>query len=893
MRILRNHLITVFGSVQPEIFIEYLRDPNKRGVQFPDLLTYRHYAMDYFRTYTYEEVDKLYHNFCDTVKKRGLLCNGAGVFALLPEYTLRVLSTDIGEPVCRQDEHLNWRSAYLQLGQDLLTTAHLAYLNVTENHEFTSFNWAAIIKDDDKRLSEILEKGLAENHFHLNGSTRGFDLSWLCLMNHPMRIKKFFPEEKSRITSERDRNDRFYENLYSSISGGTFDNRLEWKDRLLIACYIRANLFLWIQNGQIPEDITPEDDVAPEYRMIHFVDSISYHSVRDIENLIDSIKINYGQCGRFKQPNGKYKYIDYAITADMARNDDPCRSLTGERAFLFKALRLIYSGEANRSNMRGFANLFYLYLLIKTQFRREMIQANGKYGFKNFAKYQDRKDLIFEYYTEYELEAKNLSVCDGMKRCHVKSLEMRIAPGDSYLKQCKKVTDTDNSVLFLQKISRPKTKEDRIAKSVANKWFYVLHFPKLPEKNDVRHTNESLYFLNHPRNHILRTKSRRQALSIAKAIEKYNWLCANIRGFDACTFEIGNRPECFATEFRFLRSLILTNQKNDFQSDMLHPKLRATYHVGEDFEDIIDGLRAIDEAVIFLELKSGERLGHALALGVNVRKYYALKDNWIILKKQDYLDNIVWMVNKAKALNISLSSAFKQSLYDKAAELIYEIYHNDIQICDYYNSWLLRGDEPLLYRFGYFDKDSYKDGFSYRSNNILSQYLRSRILNHYDPNEYESIRNNPKTAELYSRYHFDYNVRKNGDKLETIKITEDHIRAAEQLQIGMQREISRKRIGIECNLSSNVLIGPFELYEQHPLFTFIPVLQGRDSIVQFASINTDDQGVFDTSLEEEYALLRSTLSLMRNGEGEPMYSFDEIYAYIEKLRRNGMTQTFP
>lgn len=893
MRILRNHLITVFGSIQPEMFIEYLRDPYKRGDQFPDLLTYRHYALDYFKTYTYEEIDKLYHNFDDTVKKRGLLCNNAGVFALLPEYTLRVLSTDIGEPVCKQDEHLNWRSAYLQLGQDLLTTGHLAYLNVTENHEFTSFNWAAIIKDDDKRLSEILEEGLAENHFHLNGSTRGFDLSWLCLMNHPMRIKKFFLEEKLRITGERDRNERFYENLYFSISGGTFDNRLEWKDRLLIACYIRVNLFLWIQSGQIPEDFAIGKDEAPDYRIVRFVDSISYFPVRDIESLVDSVKINYGQCGRYKQPNGKYKYIDYAITGDIACNDDPCRSLVGERAFLFKALRLIYSGEANQSNMRGFANLFYLYILIKTQFRREMIQANGKYGFKNFAKYQDRKDLIFEYYTEYELEAKNLSVRDGMKRCHVKSLEMRIAPSDSYLKQCKKVTDTDNSVLFLKKISRPKTKEDRIVQSIANKWFYVLHFPKLPEKNDVRHTSEALYFLNHPRNHILRTKSYRQALSVAKAIEKYNWLCANIRGFDACTFEIGNRPECFATEFRFLRGLIITNQRNGFQSEPLHPKLRATYHVGEDFEDIIDGLRAIDEAVIFLELKSGERLGHALALGVNVRKYYALKDNWIILKKQDYLDNIVWMVNKAKALNISLSSAFKQSLYDKAAELIYEIYHNDIQICDYYNSWLLRGDEPLLYRFGYFDMDSYKNDFSYKSNNILSQYRRSSILKHYNPSEYESIRDNPKTSALYSRYHFDYKVRENGDKLETIKITEDYIRAAEQLQIGMQREISRKRIGIECNLSSNVLIGPFELYEQHPLFTFMPVLQDRDSIVQFASINTDDQGVFDTSLEEEYALLRSTLSLMRNSEGEPLYSFDEIYGYIEKVRRNGMTQTFP
>ncbi len=892
MRILRNHLITVFGLIQPEMFIEYFKDPKRYQKSFPDLLTYRHYALDYFKTYTYEEVDKLYYNFEDTIKKRGLLCNSAGIFALIPEYTLRVLSINIDEPVCKQDEHLNWRTAYLQLGQDLLTTAHLAYLNITENHEFTSFNWPAIIKDDDKRLSEILENGLAENHFHLNGSTRGFDLSWLCLVNHPARIKHFFPDEKSKIKSERDSNNRFYSNLYPSVSSGTSDNRLEWRERLLIACFIRANLFLWIQSGQIPEGLK-FGGYTPEYSIIHFIESLSYSSSNDLDNLINWVKINYGQCGRIMQPNREYRYIDYAITADVACNDDPCRSLVGERAFLYKALRLIYSGEANWNNMRGFSDLFYLYILIKTQFRREMIQANGKYGFKNFAKYQDRKDLIFEYYKEYELEAKNLSVNDGMQRCHVKSLEMRIGPADSCHKQCKKITDTDNSILFLQKESIPHTKEKRKEQSIENKWFYVLHFPKLPEKNDIRHSSKALSFLNHPRNYTLRNKSQRQALAIARAIDKYNWLCANIRGFDACTFEIGSRPECFATEFRFLRGLILTNQRNNLQSDMLQPKLRATYHVGEDFEDIIDGLRAIDEAIIFLELKSGERLGHAMALGVNARKYYALKNNWIVLKKQDYLDNIIWLLNKSKALNINLSSAFKQKLHDKAADLIYEIYQTDIQICDYYNSWLLRGDEPLLYRFGYFDDELYKSNLLYKSNNILSQYHRSQILNHYDLSEYASIRNNHKAAYLYSMYHFDHDVRENGDKYETIKITEDFIRAAEQLQIGMQREVSQKRIGIECNLSSNVLIGPFELYEQHPLFNFLPVLQDRDSIVQFASINTDDQGVFDTSLEEEYALLRSTLSLMRNSEGEPLYSFDEIYGYIEKVRRNGIAQTFP
>ena len=50
--------------------------------------------------------------------------------------------------------------------------------------------------------------------------------------------------------------------------------------------------------------------------------------------------------------------------------------------------------------------------------------------------------------------------------------------------------------------------------------------------------------------------------------------------------------------------------------------LGRTYHVGEDFYDLIDGLRAIDEAITFFELGKNDRLGHALALGVNPYDYY-------------------------------------------------------------------------------------------------------------------------------------------------------------------------------------------------------------------------------------------------------------------------------
>ncbi len=896
MRILRDHLITIFGLFRPERLINdlYSKYCNpKKAPRFenfiPDQLTYRSFAMQYFNNLTYEEVDGLYQNMRRTIEWRSKFCGGESVFALLPEYTLHVLELDSAIPICRQNERLNWRSCYLQLGQDLLTAAHLAYIGVNESREFKFFGWPALIGTDDRRLAEVLNRGLAENHFHLNGSTRGFDLSWICLMNHPHRITKFFMT-KSKFKEETV-NNTFEENLYAYSSLGISDNQMSWKQKLFCACWLRVVLFLWLQNQRFPFDYLSPQDNSVKY-FSNLVKRIETISSLDLENLTDTAKILHGECGKFKQIGGGEKIFDYTIISSEIHNDSPCRSLSGERKFLYDSFRVIFSGKANTYAWLGFTDLFYLYILIKTQFRHEIIQSNGRYGFKNFAKYQDRKDIIFEVFPEYALEAKNLSINDGIKRNRIKSLEARVGPKTSSFEQRIAIRKIDDSITFLQNKKIPQLSETRKAEGLKHEWFYVLHFPKIPEKTG---RERELSFLNKPRNAKLRAKSKAQAFSVAHALERYNWLSTRIRGIDACTFEIGCRPEVFATEFRFLRNFVCTefSQAWDYSSDILQPKLCATYHVGEDFLDIIDGLRAIDEALIFLEMKSGERLGHALALGVDVHEYYTLKNHWIVLTKQDYLDNIVWALNKAKALNINLGSSFKQKLYDKAASLIYEIYKQNIQICDYYNSWLLRGDDPELYRFGIYDSDEYESGFSFLGNNAVSQYGRSRIREFNHPREFSAVRGNASAASLYSMYHFDYKARSNGEEREVIHITEDYIKMAEAIQKGMQYEIAQRRIGIECNLSSNVLIGPFNLYEKHPIFRFYPMFRSEHGFSQFVTINTDDQGVFDTSLEEEFALMECTLRSMCDKDQMPQYNDEEIYKYLERLRRNGFSQTFP
>lgn len=898
MRTLREHLRIVFGKIQPEALIKTLRTGGKSGMrvdsQGVDCLAYRHFSMDMLRELTYEEVDALHDHMMDRIRKIG---SEYGVFALLPDYTRDVLRMDGNEPICRQDQLLNWRHCYLYLGQDLLTTAYLAYNDLKERRVTKDFIWPSQIRTDDSRLASVLDKGLAENHFHLNGSTRMFDLSWIYLMNHPLKIKGYF---KNGNRSEKDINDRFEESLSGSVSYGVADNRLDWEKRIAIACCIRAALFGWIYSG-IP-------NVAIFDKIFSIADSEMFETYSWLPEKIKLLTMLSGSFS-FKQLDGCYRYVDYAINGEALGYEDRehcCRSLTGERALLYKAFYKVYSNAIeNEKERRVFMDLLYLYILLKTQLRSEIIQVNGRYGFKNFAKYQDRKDIVFWKCPQYSLEARNLSVNESMDGGSVRSLEMRIGPEKKHHAMYERIKNIDDEIRFLRGEPKPHGSMELKKSGLKSHYFYVLHFPKLPEPQNEKTIPDSGVFDElykaKPRNHSMRMKTKKQAFAIANAMQKWDWLCTRIRGIDACTYEIGCRPEVFATEFRFLRGLVLSADTGNISPERhLQPRIMATYHVGEDFMDIIDGLRAIDETIQFLEMEPGERLGHALALGVDPEKYYKLKHRRIVIPKQDLLDNIVWALNRSRELGVTVDHTLAEKLRQTAEQLIFEIYCKceepvrSYSLHEYYDSWKLRGDSPELYRWDQFDKDTYKEEKGGFYSNFSYQYNLNRIRRPNSPEEFKNIRENYAVAHLYNMYHFNYTARAAGQEKQEFKVDDAYISMAYDIQQKMMQAISSRRIGIECNPSSNVLIGPFKTYEEHPIFRFYPSHAAYDQIVQYVSINTDDQGVFDTSLKMEYALLASAMRSMKNStDGSPRYNDDVIYDYLERLRQNGTSQTFP
>ena len=846
--------------------------------------------------YSIDDIRMMYEEF-----KSGCQDNAdipESLFQLAVSYGLRVLEHCGEVPVVKREHLMDFREISLLIGQDMLTTAYLACK--TFRHELppqVKFDWNKVIDTNDRRLKHILEQGIAENHFHLAGSAPVFFLSWVAVMNHPQLIDKFFGSLYSSA-------DPFVENRQIILSFSNDARPLSWNQSLRYAAWIRTALFQKVYGIQD----------AKELKLSHLDPDLS--DITELSTRVMTLRTLYGQL--FPQPDGTSRCLDYAIRNNNDYFDlrSANRLFCGERELLYRCFLACFEGRLNREEQ----NQFYAYLLLKNRFRAELIQVNQERGFANFFIYQDRKAIFWGDKDEYWREAQRMTVNAQFVNRTAKSLEIRFTPALSQEFIYKSILEEDNNILFADDggcfpfipsgTAQPTasflpgctawTGWDDGQKAAVGRslpFFYVLHFIK---EQMEKPTEPFLSDTIAPRNSEVRRKARQAALALTEALERSEYLCSRIRGVDASSFEIACRPETFAAEFRFLKSFVpqrysihlLTSKKR------LLPKLSVSYHVGEDFLDMADGLRAIDEAVRFLHLSRGDRLGHALALGVPPSVHYRLKAQTIILPKQDMLDNFVWLLFRSTEYGVPIEPNLRDEMTRQSEVLLHEIYGNCLRrhgivmtLQEYYQAWQLRGDHPHCYRST--EPDGQKAGFSFPSDYSIEAKYNACCTDSYPP--LAVFRSHHRLVVLMYYYHYGFHERQEGLKPCRWPVSDAYQQLMAQMQQCMQKMIAQKGIAIECNLSSNQLIGTFGDYPLHPLFRFNQHLLSSDEKKQHlcVSVNTDDQGVFDTSLENEYALLAESLSRMKDDSGERLYSDEVIYEYIDYIRRMGLEQIFP
>lgn len=865
---IRKTIEILFKRQNPENIINNFYYKNGKALLPPEFFS-MYYINDFKRRYTKNEIENIYdilkNNWCkvENVKNKT-------VFNLLVNLTKEILIEIDETPVCKYENLLKWREISFQVGEDLLTTSFLAYKDFLLNKKRNFFTWNIIISNNNAKIKSILKEGCAENHFHLKGSAPHFQITWINLMNFIIKRNKEFKKLYKEVKLSPEIQGEFIKNFDSDLY-----------DLVKKAALIRVYLFYKyiIKTKEIKIDIkkilVSKNPLEMELK------------TQEIQMHINNARYFYGK--RIKN-----NILDYTIPKNILGIDFDKKIknekiiLYGERYFLYSIFKNIFQ---ENSDLLYEQEIFYTYLIIKEKFRDEIIQTNRCIGFKNFENYQNRKMYFIPKNSIYEKFIINLAVNSSIKDQKIDLLEIRIAPKD-----IKK--DIHNDILNYDKIIQKNllnqynlssflSKE----KNYEEKFFYTLHFIKTPDTpiSEQKMLLKSLY----PRNYKTRKYIKKQALELNKLRESSLKSAKRILGIDAANTEIGCRPEVFGQVFRYIKYY---NSITDLKSLQINnfKQLGVTFHVGEDFFDIMDGLRAIDEATRFLNLSYGDRLGHALALGINSDEFYKSKENLIILSKQELLDNVVWSLIKIRDFDLDISLNYISELKNLYKQLFLDIFCKvEISFEYYYESWKLRGDNPEIYKDEIYKDEIYEKKmpdsiFEYKKH-YFSFFQKCGFNNILDT---DIARMNPTARNLFAKFHYDYKIKKNGDTKIEFKVTTEHIRVIKLLQKSLQNDLAKKGIYIETNPSSNYLIGPIIKYSQHPIVRFHNLNSDNEENLLSVSINTDDQGVFATSLENEYALIAIALEKEKNEFGNYIYKQHYIYEWLNKIRQMGIEQSF-
>lgn len=797
------------------------------------------------------------------------------VFYAVLNFANHVLVEKNDNIYCRFNQLLRWREITFLLGEDLFTTAFLANLDLVSKRKRHFFSWIPIVSTDNQYLLDLKRKGFSELHCHLYGSSLNYDIGWLSLMN--------------------DINGRSFDFQYIKKSKFA-ENKLKYiEDNILLYThYVKAFAIRLLLFRVLSKTITP---VECE-KLVKLVMPILHATKRDdlkiyIPELQKEVNLCKEQFGR-KYGN---EVIDYAIKTVLSeRNYNEgvfCNViLSGERWILYKMFQKIYS---NDESLAPFFHLFYAYLIIKSRIRQEILQLNKAKGFVNFEEYQNRKQIFIKEKSVYERLINYSVISNAFYNQGVNYLETRIVPNEDVSENIKRLCKLDNEISckqFLAPCSETAIQDVLMTKqevfSKLDKYYYVYHFIK--ENREDENNEDEVCDTIVCRSMKLREKIKLQTKAINIIRKNYVKTSNRIVAIDAANSEIGTRPEVFAQSYRYLKKYSYEDE-NCLYQNMERKPLCYTYHVGEDFLDLADGLRAIDEVVKFLNFTRSDRLGHAIALAVDPNLYYSRRSYQVVMPKMDLLDNLVWLLMQVRRFNISTSLTLLQNMEQLYWQLFYDIYNGYMDERSlvpfelYYQSWLLRGDNPELYL----------DLKQLQNFNPLTFWER---CGRNDGEQYEIIRKNNIAIRLYQSYHYDPIVKYNGKKTTEYKITPPYVELIRQVQKAMQRELASMHIAIETNPTSNKLIGPIDRYIEHPIFNLYNLYLERNVDKKVlcsqlsVSINTDDLGVFGTSIENEYALLAIALEKEKDENGNKKYKSRYIYEWLESIRKMGEEQRF-
>jgi len=379
-----------------------------------------------------------------------------------------------------------------------------------------------------------------------------------------------------------------------------------------------------------------------------------------------------------------------------------------------------------------------------------------------------------------------------------------------------------------------------------------------------------------------------------------------VASIDAAGKESRTPPEVFAPIFNYLR---YEPKRYAWPKEMVmhegkprpRKRLKISVHAGEDFSHIATGMRRIDESIEYYGMREGDRLGHALAVGLSPVQWLE-RNGPVYLSKEELLDTLVWLRHWAYKVTSHMTQAVKliKKYEEGIQELVGELYgiRDYIDPNDMFEAWRLRKYCPIV-----------SLGSSYQLEYVNSYYevatvpkrKKERLQTKAGKNKQQELSN---AFDLYRRYHIERNEawrkierldyrRDVGFEDDWKTITNADLELFEAIQDAILQKIADRGIVIETNPSSNIYIAMLYGYEEHPIFRWSPVENFsekeqkkhnrfgiRKGKVEVC-INTDDPAIFPTTLYTEYLQIRHAAEKLG-------YHKPAIERWLDGIRQKGV-----
>lgn len=530
-----------------------------------------------------------------------------------------------------------------------------------------------------------------------------------------------------------------------------------------------------------------------------------------------------------------------------------------ETRFTTRALRYL----RYRPTDALFARLFWQYLRLRVALFRTITLEPGTPGLDWFSR-TDRRVALFRH-QQFYAERVEQGISNASAGVTLRAFEPRFVPDTNE-------TDARRTLVGLLR-GALRAREGSRSRFEWSQWEFgvVFHFAKTDRSvHRARDDSDSPALLADPTHSDNLAyaewidENTRRAEALCALFERYPESLLLVRGVDVAGREL-SMPTWPATSM--IRAVRAASCSAAHEARRRWPaleldELRCTFHTGEDYRHLTEGLRRVHEVIEACLIRRGDRLGHAIALGDPPERWMR-EQRAAITTRVDRLHDLLWELDRYADGSLRPPSGRVQRAEEEARSHICVLFAGverdavDLRAHRNARRWLL---SPYVQR---------QLGYSIIRENVEPQPPSVSLR------EWELLRFCVQDRRFFER----------SFEPVTVPFDQAEFEMVRDAQRWLRRIVTEREITVEANPSSNLLVADYGAIDEHPVFRLLPLQSRRNETPVFVSLNSDDPIVFATRLGDEYAYIFNALR-------KANVSAPEAIEWLDRVRENAIRSRF-